>query len=84
MFVRFAIVQKDRESLRGLGVFQVAAQLRDGGDLYEHDRNQLSVLLGWFDINLKKPDCLTASKPPYYRKQQRAISCFKDSANKHI
>lgn len=38
----------------------------------------------WFDENLKKPDRFTASKPPFYRKQSKAISWFKDTAKDHI
>jgi hypothetical protein len=33
---------------------------------------------------LERPSRFTASKPPYYRKQERAISWFKDSAADHI
>jgi hypothetical protein len=84
MFIRFAITQKDRDSSRDSGIFQVAAQLRDTGKLYEHEHNQLRDLLNWFNTHLEKPSRFTASKPPYYRKQQRAISWFKHSANTHI
>lgn len=38
----------------------------------------------WFDANLKKPTKFTSSKPPYYRKENKAISWFKDSADVHI
>jgi hypothetical protein len=84
MFIRFAITQKDRDPSRDSGIFQVAAQLRDTGKLYEHEHNQLRDLLNWFNTHLEKPSRFTASKPPYYRKQQRAISWFKHSANTHI
>lgn len=84
MFIRFAITQKDRDSSRGSGVFQVAAQLRDSGTLFEHEHSRLRYLLDWFNTHLEKPIRFTASKPPYYRKQQRAISWFKDSADEHI
>jgi hypothetical protein len=40
--------------------------------------------LEWFDANLKEPSKFTTSKPPYYRKQNRAICWLKDSATQHI
>jgi hypothetical protein len=84
MFIRFAITQKECDSSRGSGIFQVASQLRDSEELYEHEHNRIRELLDWFNTHLEKPSRFTASKPPYYRKQQRAISWFKDSANTHI
>ncbi len=44
----------------------------------------LLELRDWFNENLEAPDRFTASKPPYYRKQSKAISWFKDTAVEHI
>jgi hypothetical protein len=41
-------------------------------------------LIDWFDEHLEKPTRFTASKPPFYRKKQRAISWFKDTAHEHL
>ena len=37
-----------------------------------------------FNENLEKPSRFTASKPPFYRKPNKAISWFKDTAHEHL
>lgn len=84
MYIRFITGEIHDDTAFELGVFQAAFRLRRNGSLPEHDDTRLAELLDWFSVNLKKPKRLTTSKPPYYRKQNRAISWFKDSATEHI
>jgi len=84
MYLRFVVSEIDPDSHRYLGVFQIAARLIDSGDLYQDEIEELQGIRDWFNEHLEKPTRFTASKPPYYRKAQRAISWFKDSAVEHI
>jgi hypothetical protein len=84
MYLRFVVSEIDPSSQRYLGVFQIAARLIDGGELYQDEYEELQGLRDWFNEHLEKPTRFTASKPPYYRKAQRAISWFKESAIDHI
>jgi len=84
MYLRFVVSEIDPDSQRYLGVFQIAARLIDSGDLYQDEFEELQGIRDWFNEHLEKPTRFTASKPPYYRKAQRAISWFKDSAIEHI
>ena len=59
-------------------------RLQREGKLYPYEEAQWKSLNDWFDKNLAKPARFTASKPPYYRKKNRAISWFKDTAHEHI
>ncbi len=38
----------------------------------------------WFNKNLGKPTRFTASKPPFYRKKNKAICWFKHTASEHL
>jgi hypothetical protein len=84
VYLRFAIATKDEDSGRGLGIFHAAGDLRDRGELESWEADYLSDLRGWFNQHLDKPDRFTASKPPFYRKQSKAIAWFKDTALDHI
>jgi hypothetical protein len=84
MYIRFITGEIHGDTSHELGVFQAAYGLRQNGRLHEYEETRLTELLDWFDANLPKPTRLTASKPPYYRKQNRAISWFRDSATEHI
>src|SRR6185437_14246632 len=59
-------------------------RLRDKGKLHDYEEAHLKLIGQWFDEHLGKPNRLTASKPPFYRKPKRAISWFKDSAHEHL
>jgi hypothetical protein len=59
-------------------------KLRDDGKLQTHEREHHDSICKWFDTNLKEPSRFTASKGPSYRKQQKAISWFKDTAHEHL
>ena len=67
-----------------LGIFQAIADLRKTGQLAPHEGEEEERIREWFNEHLEKPRRFTASKPPYYRKQSKAISWFKDSAHEHI
>jgi hypothetical protein len=38
----------------------------------------------WFDENLERPVRFTAARTPFYRKKNRALSWFKDTAVEHL
>jgi hypothetical protein len=84
MYLRFAVERRDEDSGKGLGFFHAARELCERGDLDEWELDSLLDLRDWFNEHLEKPDRLTASKPPYYRKKSKAISWFKDSATEHL
>jgi len=84
VYLRFVVAHIDRDSGRELGVFHVVRNLRDWGRLSRGAEARHDVIRKWFNDNLEKPTRFTAAKPPYYRKQARAISWFKDSAREHI
>jgi len=84
MYVRFVVANIDEDSEREMGVFQALYRLEREGKLYPHEETRWKLVKDWFNTKLAKPTRFTASKPPYYRKKNRAISWFKDSANEHI
>ena len=84
MYLRFEVSELHETSGRGLGVFHAARYLRDDGHLFPYEEAHLEDLIEWFNLHLEKPTRFTASKPPYYRKKNRAISWFRDSAHEHI
>lgn len=84
MYIRFVVPQLDPDSHKRLGVFHAASHLRREGHLSLEQEEELTQIRHWFDDHLEKPDRFTASKPPYYRKQSKAISWFKDTAHEHI
>ena len=84
MYIRFAVADIDGDSGHERGVFQALDHLQRKGKLYPHEEDQWRFLEDWFDKNLAKPSRFTGSKPPYYRKKNRAISWFKDTAHEHI
>jgi hypothetical protein len=83
-YVRFVTGDVNSESQREAGVFQAAYRLRDAGTLDDYDAAHLTEHLNWFNSHLEKPNRFTAAKPPYYRKKNRAISWFKETATEHI
>ncbi|HEY2012033.1 MAG TPA: hypothetical protein VGH38_00975, partial [Bryobacteraceae bacterium] len=84
MYVRFVVGEVDPDSNRETGVFQAAGDLRRSGRLSDYEQPLLCEIQDWFDVHLERPTRFTAAKPPYYRKQARAISWFKDTATGHI
>src|SRR5277367_2518100 len=84
MYLRFVVADIDKNSGKELGVFHAMGRLRDSGKLTPHEEEQHDLIRKWFNENLEKPTRFTASKPPLYRKQPKAISWFKDEAHEHI
>jgi len=84
MYLRFVVSELDEDSNKELGVFHAIGHLRATGKLYSYEEIHHDQIGQWFNENLKKPTRFTASKGPFYRKQNRAISWFKDSAEEHL
>ena len=84
MYLRFVVAEIHEDSQRELGVFQAVANLREEGKLLHHEEEQHNLIRSWFNENLEKPTRFTNSKPPYYRKPNKAISWFKDTAKDHL
>jgi hypothetical protein len=84
MYLRFVVAEIHHRSMRELGVFHAVRNLREDGELYPHEEEQHDLIRQWFHDNLPKPTRFTASKPPFYRKENKAISWFKDTAHEHL
>jgi hypothetical protein len=83
-YIRFVTGDVDPGSLREAGVFQAAYRLRDSTSLPDDESAHLTEHLDWFKTHLDAPNRFTAAKPPYYRKQKRVISWFKETATEHV
>jgi hypothetical protein len=84
MYLRFVVADLDEDSGMELGIFHAVGNLREGGKLYSYEEEQHDQIRKWFNENLQEPTRFTASKPPFYRKKNKAISWFKDNAHEHI
>jgi len=82
-YLRFAVADIHESSGKELGVFHAVLRLREEGKLYPHEEELHDRTRDWFNQNLEKPTRFT-SKPPFYRKPNKAISWFKDTAKDHI
>ena len=83
-YIRFVVAEVHGVSRKELGVFHAILRLREEGRLQAHEVHLHDSTRQWFNDNLEKPTRFTASKPPHYRKPNKAISWFKDSASAHI
>jgi hypothetical protein len=84
MYLRFVVAEIDEDSERALGVFHAVWDLRDAGNLHPYEEDQHDLVRWWFNANLERPTRFTAAKAPYWRKKNRALSWFKDTAADHI
>ena len=84
MYIRFVVAEIDEDSQSELGVFHALGHLRDQGKLFGYEEEQHDVIRDWFNHHLEKPTRLTASKPPFSAKKNKAISWFKDTAHAHL
>ena len=84
MYLRFVVADIDKDSGRELGVFHAIRNLRDEEKLQAHEEETHDSIVQWFDEHLRRPTRFTASKPPFYRKKNAAISWFKDTAHEHL
>jgi hypothetical protein len=83
-YLRFVVADVHPVSMKELGVFHAVLHLREAGKLQQHEEELHDVTRQWFNENLEKPTRFTASKPPFYRKPNKAISWFKDTARDHL
>ena len=86
---QFISVRNDIDDLRHemhLLKMKLAALSRENKTLdkktYEEDQHDIVRL--WFNTNLECPTRFTAAKAPFWRKKNRALSWFKDTAFDHI
>jgi hypothetical protein len=84
VYLRFVVSDVHEESERELGVFHAAENLRRDHRLHTYELDRHNSIVHWFDEHLSRPTRFTASRPPYYRKQNRAISWLKDPAHEHL
>ena len=84
MYLRFVVAKIDEDSGRALGVFHAMWDLRDAGNLHAYEEDRHDLVRWWFSANLHRPTRFTAAKAPYFRKKNRALSWFKDTAFDHI
>ncbi len=84
MYVRFVVPDIDEDSEQELGIFRAIDRLRKDGKLLPYEEEHVAALRRWFDAHLGEPTRFTTSKPPYHRKNKKAICWFKDSAQEHI
>ncbi len=78
MYVRFQGLRRNATSAAKLGIFQLAFELRDEGDLPNYLQRELVRHLIWLTENLDSPKVL--SDPEHHR----AISWFHPSAAEPI
>jgi hypothetical protein len=83
-YLRFVVPDIHESSGKELGVFHAVLDLREAGKLDEHEEKLHDLTRQWFNENLEKPTRFTASKAPFYRKPNKAISWFKVSAEEHL
>jgi hypothetical protein len=83
-YLRFVVADIHDNSGKELGVFHAVLGLREAGKLAEHEEELHDLTRQWFNDNLEKPTRFTASKPPFYRKPNKAISWFKNNAKDHL
>lgn len=84
MYLRFVVAEIDEDSERALGVFHAIGYLRDGGELHDYEEEQHDIVRWWFNQNLERPTRFTTAKAPCYRKKNRALCWFKDTAVEHL
>ena len=82
MFIRFVINEKDEDSGRRQGLFQVMKELEDGNHLHVYELDLYKEIYQWFRLNLKTPNSFSRSSRPHAKKI--ALSWFKASAHEHI
>lgn len=82
MFVRFVIPSRDRQSGRRKGLFSALSQLESDNLLSAEEIERLTVLRGWFNRELERPERFSRSTRPHAHKA--ALSWFKPDAVEHI
>jgi hypothetical protein len=81
MYLRFEGLRRNNTSKSRLGLFQLAFELRDEGDIPTYSHDQLLTHLGWLTEHVKSPKILQKDQ------HHRAISWFHPRAKeplKHV
>ena len=78
MLIRFQGKKQSTTSATMLGIFQLAFDLRDNGELPSFALEELNKNLGWLKMHLYSPNTLKE------RENFRAISWFRDSAKEPL
>lgn len=81
-FVRFVTHVRDDDSQELQGVFQAAAALMESPELDPACRAWGADLMRWFSEHLPRPTRFAASKR--HNAPERALSWFRDTAQKHL
>ncbi len=85
MFLRFVSQVKHPDTGVEAGVFTVAYDLRDSGQLQAHEQKDLEALLAWFANNLEEPTRFNKTRSKgWYRRATKGVSWFKPTAIEHI
>jgi hypothetical protein len=83
MYLRFVVAEIDQNTSRELGVCHALGNFAAKKCSTNTRRNQKRKLING-STNISKTAKLTTAKPPHYRKQNKAISWFKDTAHDHL
>jgi len=78
MFFRFTVCERHPESHSCTGLFTVAYDLRDSGELASDDLAEVQEIIDWFKENLPIPACFDRLENP------RAICWFKAAAGEPL
>lgn len=76
MFIRFVTLQIHHSSHQPQGLFTVAYDLLEEGDLSDAEQLQLRDILNWFKNNLRVPDD--------FDDKARAVFWYRSSAHEHL
>jgi len=85
MYLRFVVPHIDEDSERMVGVFHAPVGLACFAACSTRmRRNSTTRSVIGFSWWLRRPTRSTVAKPPYWRKKNKAICWFRDSAETHI
>jgi hypothetical protein len=82
MFIRFVSAERDKDSNLAQGIFRVAYDMRDRGDLATHEEIWFDELDQWFRKHLRRPSRYAWSSRPNAPK--RAVTWLKLSSVEHV
>lgn len=78
MYIRFQGKRRNELSASKLGIFQLAFELRDEGDLTDYEESTLLANLAWLKMHLKSPKILKEDE------HHRAIAWFHPRAQEPL
>jgi hypothetical protein len=82
MYVRFVTGQRNPKSDQPNGIFTALYQLKNQGELGDHEISWFRELEAWFNEHLARPQRLALSARP--NTPERAITWLKLSATDHV